>query len=120
MNAADFSEAGIAQQPLIDEAQWARLINELGLDMLREFAGEFVQETLESWIDIEHDPLAVPDAQLKSLAHRSAGAAGTIAFKRLRTCFLCLEQEADPERKAVFFYHMKATLTLTREWLAQQ
>lgn len=120
MNQNEFSVDGIPLQVLIDEGQWQRLKSELGEDMLKEFADEYIQETLESWIDTSTDPMTLPDPTFKSLAHRSAGAAGTIGFKRLRYSFLCMEHLADQGRRETYLQLMKATLADTQAWLGQQ
>lgn len=120
MDQSEFSAEGIPLQVLIDEGQWQRLRSELGEDMLAEFAQEYIQETLESWVDTSTDPLALPDATFKSLSHRSAGAAGTIGFKRLRYSFLCMEHLADQGRREMFLHLMKGTLADTQAWLSQQ
>jgi len=120
MDQSEFSADGIPLQALIDEGQWQRLKSELGEEMLTEFAQEYIQETLDSWVDTSTDPLTLPDATFKSLAHRSAGAAGTIGFKRLRYSFLCMEHLADHGHRSMFLQLMKGTLADTQSWLGQQ
>jgi hypothetical protein len=120
MNQNEFSADGIPLQVLIDEGQWQRLNSELGEEMLKEFADEYIQETLESWVDTDTDPLGLPDAAFKSLSHRSAGAAGTIGFKRLRYSFLCMEHLADQGNRALYLEMMKRTLADTQAWLIAQ
>ncbi|MDH4394095.1 MAG: hypothetical protein QE278_00315 [Limnobacter sp.] len=120
MDQNQYSAEGIALQVLIDEGQWQRLNSELGKEMLREFADEYIQETLESWVDTDTDPLTLPDAAFKSLSHRSAGAAGTIGFKRLRYCFLCMEHLVDQGNRPQFVQLMKSILADTQAWLSAQ
>jgi len=43
-----YSEQELEQQPLIDDDQWGRLENELGLEMLQEFAAEFLRKPAKS------------------------------------------------------------------------
>ena len=86
---AMYSEQELEQQPLIDDDQWGRLESELGLEMLQEFAQEFFEETREIWFVPGFDPFSIEEKAFKSMAHRSAGAAGTIGFKKLRFAFLC-------------------------------
>ena len=120
MDQIEFSAEGIPLQVLIDEGQWQRLNSELGEEMLKEFADEYMQETLEAWVGAATDPMSFPDATFKSLAHRSAGAAGTIGFKRLRYSFLCMEHLADQSHRALYVQLMKTTLADTQAWLEKQ
>ena len=68
-----YSEQELELKPLIDLDQWGRLENELGLEMLCEFAQEFFEETREIWQAPEFDPLSMEEKAFKSMAHRSAG-----------------------------------------------
>lgn len=120
MNMPVYSESELALQALIDMDQWQRLLTELGPDMLREFADEYFAETTESWFDEAVDPFAVDPATFKSLSHRSAGAGGTLGFKKLRYAFLCMEHTEFGDKSREFFNSMKGVFTETRNWVHQQ
>lgn len=80
-------------QELVQAEQWQRLQAELGEDMLIEFALEYMDETADAWIRPDTPPQSMEDSAFRSLAHRSAGVAGTLGLQRLRHVFLCLEHE---------------------------
>ncbi|MCQ8894939.1 hypothetical protein NQT62_00610 [Limnobacter humi] len=115
-----YNEANLDLQDLIDLDQWGRLSRELGLDTLLEFATEFFEETREQWVDQQVDPHSMPEKAFQSLAHRSAGAAGTIGFMRLRFVFLCMEHNpiGDPTQR--YMQHMRMVLEDTERWVASQ
>jgi hypothetical protein len=107
----------LEQQPLIDSDQWGRLQSELGLEMLREFSFEFFEETREIWMVPNFDPFAFEEKAFKSMAHRSAGAAGTIGFKKLRYAFLCLEHNTMNEQTRHALELMNLTFEATQHWV---
>lgn len=111
------SEQELESQPLIDLDQWGRLENELGLEMLTEFAEEYFEETQETWMVDGFDHTALEEKTFKSMAHRSAGAAGTIGFSKLRFVFLCMEHnpiDADTHR---FISAMHEIFQATQQWI---
>lgn len=120
MSDQQYSEDGLQQQALIDSDQWGRLVSELGLDMLGEFAGEFFMETREQWFDQPFDPEGMEPRAFRSMAHRSAGAAGTIGFKRLRYVFLCMEHNEVGPQTHHFFALMKQVFADTEQWVKAQ
>jgi hypothetical protein len=107
----------LEQQPLIDSDQWGRLENELGLEMLCEFSAEFFEETREVWMVPGFSPFTFEDKVFKSMAHRSAGAAGTIGFKRLRYAFLCLEHTSVNDQTLHILELMNTTFNATEQWV---
>lgn len=112
-----YSEQELEQQPLIDSDQWGRLENELGLEMLQEFAQEFFEETREIWFAEGFDPFSMEEKAFKSMAHRSAGAAGTIGFKKLRFVFLCMEHNPLGEETKQYLSAMSAIFQSTLDWV---
>ncbi len=112
-----YSEQEIERQPLIDDAQWGSLIRELGPDMLRECATEFFEETRLVWFASGFDPLTFEEKAFRSLAHRSAGAAGTIGFKKLRFVFLCIEHNPLDENIHRYLAAMATVFQSTQEWV---
>lgn len=112
-----YSEQELEQQPLIDDDQWGRLENELGLEMLQEFAVEFFDEIRETWFVPGFDPFTLEEKAFKSMAHRSAGAAGTIGFKKLRFAFLCLEHTSLGEETLRYMSAMSAIFQSTQDWV---
>lgn len=112
-----YSEQELEQQPLIDFDQWGRLENELGLEMLQEFAQEFFEETREIWFAEGFDPFSMEEKAFKSMAHRSAGAAGTIGFKKLRFVFLCMEHNPLGEETKQYLSAMSAIFQSTLDWV---
>ena len=112
-----YSEQELEQQPLIDNDQWGRLESELGLETLQEFGQEFFEETEEIWFVADFDPFSMEEKAFKSLAHRSAGAAGTIGFKKLRFVFLCMEHNPVGEDTQRFISAMRSIFQLTQEWV---
>ncbi|MDX1669352.1 MAG: hypothetical protein R3194_08045 [Limnobacter sp.] len=115
-----YTEAEIQQAPLIDETQWERLKTELGEEMLEEFTGEFFEETIETWLETSDDPFSLEDAAFRSLSHRTAGAAGTLGFKKMRVCMLCMEHSSSRDLSRQYFEIMKAVLKDTQAWVASQ
>lgn len=114
---AMYSEQELEQQPLIDDDQWGRLESELGLEMLQEFAQEFFEETREIWFASGVDPFSMDEKSFKSMAHRSAGAAGTIGFKKLRFVFLCMEHTPLDENPRRYLTAMAGIFQSTQEWV---
>lgn len=114
------SEQELAAQALIDHDQWGRLESELGLEMLNEFAQEFFEETREIWMTPGFDPLAFEEKAFKSMAHRSAGAAGTIGFHKLRFVFLCMEHNPVGEQTHVFLAAMHEVFQSTQQWVQEK
>lgn len=112
-----YSEQELEQQPLIDFDQWGRLENELGLEMLQEFAQEFFEETREIWFVAGFDPFSMDEKAFKSMAHRSAGAAGTIGFKKLRFAFLCMEHNPIGAETLRYMSAMTTIFQLTQNWV---
>lgn len=112
-----YSELELASQPLIDLDQWGRLESELGLDMLREFSQEFFDETSEIWLNPALDPLSMDEKAFKSLAHRSAGAAGTIGFQKLRFVFLGMEHSPLGEHTRFYLAAMQDIFHTTQQWV---
>ena len=112
-----YSEQELEQQPLMDSDQWGRLENELGLEMLREFSQEFFEETREIWMVPNFNPFSFEEKAFKSMAHRSAGAAGTIGFKKLRYAFLCLEHTTVSDHTARALELMNTTINETQQWV---
>lgn len=112
-----YSEQELEQQSLIDDDQWGRLESELGLEMLREFAQEFFDETREIWLAPGFVPSSMEEKAFKSLAHRSAGAAGTIGFKKLRFVFLCMEHNPVGENTNRYLAAMAEIFQSTQEWV---
>ena len=112
-----YSEQEIEQQPLIDDVQWGSLVKELGLDMLQEFAQEFFEETYQAWFANGFDPLSLDEKAFRSMAHRTAGAAGTIGFKKLRFVFLCMEQTPFDENIRRYLATMATVFQSTQEWV---
>lgn len=112
-----YSEQELEQQPLIDDDQWGRLESELGLEMLQEFAQEFFEETREIWFVPGFDPFSIEEKAFKSMAHRSAGAAGTIGFKKLRFAFLCMEHNPLGEATLRYISAMGAVFQSTQDWV---
>jgi HPt (histidine-containing phosphotransfer) domain-containing protein len=115
-----YSEQELFDQPLIDDDQWGRLKNELGFEMLQEFTVEFFEETEEIWFVSDFNPLAFEEKAFKSMAHRSAGAAGTIGLKRLRYAFLCMEHNPLGEQTFQFLNAMKTVFADTKAWVGSQ
>jgi len=112
-----YSEQELEQQPLMDSDQWGRLENELGLEMLREFSQEFFEETREIWFVPGFDPFAMEEKAFKSMAHRSAGAAGTIGFKKLRFVFLCMEHNPLGEETHRYLSSISTIFQSTQDWV---
>lgn len=112
-----YSEQELAAQPLIDSDQWGRLESELGLEMLREFSQEFFDETGEIWLKPDFDPFAMDEKAFKSLAHRTAGAAGTIGFRKLRFVFLGMEHNPLGEQTLLYLAAMKGIFHTTQQWV---
>lgn len=112
-----YSEQELEQQSLIDADQWGRLENELGLEMLQEFAQEFFEETREIWFAPGFDPFSMEEKAFKSMAHRSAGAAGTIGFKKLRYVFLCMEHNPLGEETRRYLSAMGTIFQSTLDWI---
>lgn len=112
-----YSEQELEQQPLIDDDQWGRLENELGLEMLQEFAQEFFEETREIWFVPGFDPFSIEEKAFKSMAHRSAGAAGTIGFKKLRFAFLCMEHNPLGDETRHYLSAMSTIFQSTQDWV---
>lgn len=112
-----YSEEELESKPLIDLDQWGRLETELGLEMLCEFAQEYFDETREIWLASEFDPFAFDEKEFKSMAHRSAGAAGTIGFQKLRFVFLCMEHNPLGEQTLRYLAAMQAIFHSTQEWV---
>ncbi|HEX4842696.1 MAG TPA: hypothetical protein VFV57_03435 [Limnobacter sp.] len=115
-----YTHSALLEQPLIDDDQWGRLRSELGMEMLQDFALEFFEETREMWFADGFDPFAMEDKAFKSMAHRSAGAAGTIGFKRLRFAFLCMEHNPMGESTPAFLQAMRAVFEDTCAWVNTQ
>ncbi|HEX4917884.1 MAG TPA: hypothetical protein VFV43_08315 [Limnobacter sp.] len=115
-----YTHSALLEQPLIDDDQWGRLRSELGLEMLQDFALEFFEETRELWFVEGFDPLSMEEKAFKSLAHRSAGAAGTIGFKRLRFAFLCMEHNPLGEPTIGFLQTMRSVFEDTSAWVNTQ
>ncbi|WP_370261744.1 hypothetical protein [Limnobacter sp.] len=115
-----YTQSALLDQPLIDEDQWGRLQSELGSEMLQEFAQEFFEETRELWFDAALNPLGMEEKAFKSMAHRSAGAAGTIGFKRLRFAFLCMEHNPLGESTMTYVQSMRAVFEDTAAWVNSQ
>ena len=120
MSEQQYSESNLMQQPLIDSDQWGRLCSELGLDMLLEFADEFFDETREQWFEPAPDLTALSEKSFKSMAHRSAGAAGTIGFVKLRYVFLCMEHNTMGPETARLIESMQGILGETESWVKAQ
>lgn len=118
MSDMQFNLSELENTALIDEAQWERLKNELGEDMLAEFSSEYFEETGELWVTPESDPFALDYPPFKSLSHRSAGAAGTLGFKKLRYAFLCMEHAGSVDDSKPFFDEMMKVLQATKDWVA--
>lgn len=112
-----YSEKELEEQPLIDDDQWGRLESELGLEMLQEFAHEFFEETREIWCVPGFDPLSMEEKAFKSMAHRSAGAAGTIGFKKLRFVFLCMEHNPLGDETKRYLSAMATIFQSTQDWV---
>lgn len=112
-----YSIQELEQQTLIDTDQWGRLESELGVDMLQEFAEEFFEETREIWFMPGSNPLELDWTAFKSRAHRSAGAAGTIGFQRLRFAFLCMEHSPNAEAAGVVLKALDPIFQSTRQWV---
>lgn len=112
-----YSPETLQEQALIDDDQWGRLESELGLEMLREFADEFFEETREIWFVEDFSPQSFDPSAFKSMAHRSAGAAGTIGFKKLRFAFLCLEHNPTGADTAFFLKAMQQVFQSTLQWV---
>jgi len=112
-----YSEQELELKPLIDLDQWGRLENELGLEMLCEFAQEFFEETREIWQAPGFDPLSMEEKAFKSMAHRSAGAAGTIGFQKLRFVFLCMEHNPLGDQTLKYLATMQTIFQSTQEWV---
>ena len=112
-----YSEQELEQQPLIDDDQWGRLESELGLEMLQQFALEFFEETREIWFVSDFDPFSMEEKAFKSLAHRSAGAAGTIGFKKLRFAFLCMEHNPLGDETRHYLSAMATIFQSTQDWV---
>jgi HPt (histidine-containing phosphotransfer) domain-containing protein len=96
--------AELKQLPLLGELQRSRLSGELGPDVLNEFSTEFFFDVQKQWGLPGTQLLDLPEKQLRSLAHRYAGTAGTLGFPQIRQCFLNI-QYADN------FDHLSALLT---------
>jgi HPt (histidine-containing phosphotransfer) domain-containing protein len=120
MNPLEYTDAMLAEQVLIDLDQWARLKAELGGGMVKEFANEFFEEIKESWFDVGQDPFALNAIKFRSLAHRTAGAAGTLGFHQLRFVFLCLEHSENDEATRRFFSYMQVIFEQTEQWVLGQ
>lgn len=120
MSDQQFTEVEIESAPLIDEAQWSRLRAELGEDMLKEFTQEFFDETSETWLTPQADPFELDEGPFRSLSHRTAGAAGTLGFKKLRVVMLCMEHSESRDKSKVYFEIMKKVLSDTQDWVAAQ
>jgi hypothetical protein len=91
MSSLSYTQQAIEATPLLDEEQWQSLLQELSPELLYECAQELLQEIHEEWLLHAEKLSGVDLATLCSMAHKSAGAAGTMAFARLRHVFLCLE-----------------------------
>ncbi|HEX4878687.1 MAG TPA: hypothetical protein VFV39_02490 [Limnobacter sp.] len=115
-----YTHSALQEQPLIDDDQWGRLCSELGLEMLQDFALEFFDETRELWFSDGFDPLGMDEKSFKSMAHRSAGAAGTIGFKRLRFVFLCMEHNPLGPTTLEFLQTMRQVFDDTSAWVKMQ
>lgn len=115
-----YSEEALEQQSLIDQDQWGRLQNELGLEILQEFAVEFFEEIRETWLAPGFDPFATDEKSFKSMAHRSAGAAGTIGFSKLRFVFLCMEHNPLGEQTRRYMQAMTHIFQTTQQWVQEQ
>ncbi|MDX1669453.1 MAG: hypothetical protein R3194_08555 [Limnobacter sp.] len=120
MSDQQYTEAEIQQAPLIDETQWERLKTELGEEMLEEFTGEFFEETTETWLEPSDDPFNLDDAAFRSLSHRTAGAAGTLGFKKMRVCMLCMEHSDSRDLSKGYFEIMKTVFQDTQNWVKTQ
>jgi HPt (histidine-containing phosphotransfer) domain-containing protein len=85
------NQADLKRLPPVAELQWLSLCSELGIDALRRFSIEFFSDLEKQW----HTPVmqlqALPEAQLRSLAHRYAGTAGTLGFSQIRQCLLNIQ-----------------------------
>lgn len=100
--------------------QWDRLMNELGPDMIKEFSQEYFEETAELWISPPDDPYALDVKAFGSRAHRSAGAGGTLGFKRLRMAFLAMEYANDVAKAHGLEPLMLQVFDETRAWVSEQ
>lgn len=117
MSDEQYDRASVSQQALINHAQWDRLTSELGLPMLLEFVDEFLDETQAQWIDVVLDPAAMDPKSFRSMAHKAAGAAGTIGLARLRHVFLCMEHNPIGPDTMYFLETLPAILGQTRAWV---
>jgi hypothetical protein len=112
-----YSEQDLASQPLVDSDHWKQLEVELGFEMLKQFAQEFFDETQEIWMKPAVEFLSIDEKVFKSMAHRSAGASGTIGFQKLRFVFLCMEHNAFGEQTQHFLAIMQDVFHSTQQWL---
>lgn len=115
-----YTETELATQALVDADQWERLRHELGDAMVEELANEYFAEIQETWFHASALPFSLEPKKFRSLAHRSAGAAGTLGLVRLRFAFLCLEHNEFGVASVQFFQHMQATFFQTRQWVQSQ
>lgn len=120
MSDQQFTMEELESAPLIDEVQWSRLQVELGEDMLKEFTQEFFDETSETWLTPSDDPFTLEDGPFRSLSHRTAGAAGTLGFRKLRVAMLCMEHSDSRDKSREYFESMKTVLSDTQDWVAAQ
>jgi HPt (histidine-containing phosphotransfer) domain-containing protein len=118
MSDQQFTAVEIDAAPLIDDLQWQRLRTELGDDMLKEFIQEFFDETHETWFSPAEDPFVLDDGVFRSLSHRTAGAAGTLGFKKLRVVMLCMEHSGSRDLSKDYFETLKLVLSDTQSWVA--
>lgn len=95
-------------------------MSELGPEMIAEFSQEFFEETAESWISPPDDPYVLDVKAFGSRAHRSAGAGGTLGFKRLRMSFLAMEYANDVEKARAYEPLMRQVFEDTQQWVKQK
>ncbi len=86
-----YTVSELKSMPLVDEIQWERLKKELPVQELVVFVDEYLCELSQTWLMPESKPLQLEADDLRSLAHRFAGTAGTMGLKKIRYFFLCLE-----------------------------
>ena len=115
-----YSELSLAQQPLVDLDQWASLHRELGSEMLLGFVAEFFAETAELWLNKPLDLQTMDQSAFRSLAHRTAGVAGTIGFVKLRHVFLCMEYNPVLSDTQRYWEPMRAIVDQTKLWVQLQ
>ena len=92
MTTVSYTEEAIQASPLLDKAQWQSLLQELTVELLQQCAKELLHEMHEEWVHGVEFALKLEHAAFCRVAHKAAGAAGTMGFARLRHVFLCLEQ----------------------------